>query len=167
MEQYFITQLRYKTAFGDASSGETVLKLATTSCILATREFQKHSYILSAFRLPKMHGTIHDKHVIKETPLICQTYWESYSIIQQISPNSHWWFIADISPISPMIWEIVACYDFSDHMRNRQCSRSHMISRREITYDFSPRNHTILGDLGFYPLRDFSEISRWEITSVN
>ena len=33
--------------------------------------------------------------------------------------------------------------------------------------DFSARNHTILGDLGFYPLRDFSPISRREITSVN
>ena len=63
---------------------------------------------------------------------------KSYSIIQQISPNSHWWFLADISPISHMIWEIIACYDFSDQMISRRCSRSHMISRRflaEKSYD--------------------------------
>ena len=29
-----------------------------------------------------------------------------------------------------------------------------------------PRNHTILGDLGFHPLRDFSPKNRREITSV-
>ena len=73
------------------------VKLATTSRIQATREFQKHPFISSAFRLPKMHRATRDKHVIKETPLIDQTYWESYSIIQQISPNSHWWFLADFS----------------------------------------------------------------------
>ena len=120
-------------------------KLATAR-ILATREFQKHPFISSAFRLPKMHRATRDKHVIRETRLIGQAYWESYSIIQQISPNSRWWFLADFSPISHMIWEIIACYDFSDHMRNRRCSRSHMISRRflaEKSYDsrrsrFSP-----------------------------
>ena len=146
MEQYFITQLRYETAFGDASVGETILKLATTSRTLATREFQKHSFISSAFRLPKMHCATQNKHGMKETPLIGLTYWESYSIIQQISPNSHWWFLADFSSISRMIWEIIASYDFSDHIRNRRCSWSHMISRRflaEKSYDsrrsrFSP-----------------------------
>ena len=103
-------------------------KLATTSRNLATREFQKHPFISSAFRLPRMHRATRDKHVIKETRFIGQTYWESYSIIQQISPNSHWWFITDISLISHMMWEIIACYDFSDHMRNRRWY--------PISYDF-------------------------------
>ena len=154
IEQYFITQLlRYETVFGDASEGETI---ATTSRILASKEFQKHPLISSAFRLPKMHHVTRDKHVIKQTLLIDQTYWESYNIIQQISPN--------FSPISHMIWEIIACYDISDHMRNKS-------EMQPISYDFSARNRQeIIGFSAisvFSPLSDFLPISRQEIASVN
>ena len=104
-------------------------KLAATLRILATSgEFQKHSFISSAFRLPKMHCATSDKHVIKETLLIGQTYWESCSIIQQISPNSHWWFLADFSydlRNHSMLW-FLRSYDFS--------------AMQLISYDFLARN---------------------------
>ena len=115
-------------------------------------------YISSAFHLPKMHRATRDKHVIKETPLIGQTYWESYSILQQISPNSHWWFLADFSPIS---------HDLTNHSMLWFLRSYEKLAMLQISYDFSPRNHTILSDLGFHPLRDFSPISQREIISVN
>ena len=124
-------QTWYETAFGDSNAGEISRKL---TYILATGESFKniHSFGLS-FVYPKCTAP----QVMKETPLIGQTYWESYSIIQQISPNSHWWFLADFLPISHMIWEMLWFFrsynsrwsrfspplwflaDFS--ARNRQC----------------------------------------------
>ena len=57
------------------------------------------------------------------------------------------WFLGDFSPrnhmrsaaspISHMIWEIIACYDFSDHMRNRRDigEKSPVWIRTDLLYD--------------------------------
>ena len=120
-------------------------KLAA-SYMLATGRVSKAFIHLVCLSSTKMHCATRDEHMIKEKPLfINQTYWESYSIIQQIGPNSHWRFLANFLPISHMIWEIIVCYDFWKQMRNQGYSQS----RREIIrfstilvsplHDFSPR----------------------------
>ena len=64
IELYF-KHTRYETAFGDSSAGET-----SRNILAMGGEFQKHSFISSAFRLPKMHRATRYKHVIKETTII-------------------------------------------------------------------------------------------------
>ena len=71
MELYFHTQDSTKLRLAIPAQEKLYNSL---TYIVATEEFQKHSFILSAFRLPKMHRATRDKHVIKETPLIGQTY---------------------------------------------------------------------------------------------
>ena len=53
---------RHETAFGDSIAGETIAAtLRRLNCIaITTREFQKQSFISSAFRLPKMHRATRD-----------------------------------------------------------------------------------------------------------
>ena len=120
----------------------------------SNKRVSKASIHSSASRLPKMHRATCDRQVIKRRVLLVrltENRTASYSKSVLIRTG-------DLSPISHMIWEIIACYDFSDHMRNRRCNRSHMISRQEITR-FSA--------ISVFTLRDFSPRNRREITERN
>ena len=87
---------RHETALGDSIAGETSGNL-TQAKLYSNGRVSKHSFISSAFRLPKMHRAPRDKHVIKETHLIGQAYLRNHTASYSISVLIH---TGDLSPIS-------------------------------------------------------------------